>query len=135
MNSSTTPSTLADRFAWLFAGVSRALDSEAAKGRMEAWLCGGGWGWIAAPVALLMRMRARRRRNEAELVVEQLKLLMQEFVAALRQAAEEKAAATPEPQAHGNVGETAVTPPGEPVAPPRSSAISAGKESEPRRTR
>ena len=104
MVSTDTPPTLADRFARLFDGLGQAIDSEAAKGRIAAWMCGGRWAWLAAPVLLLMRMGTRRRQPEADAVVEQLKLLMQQFVAALREAEARRAAVGQAPEKPADAG-------------------------------
>jgi hypothetical protein len=122
MTLTATHTPLTDRFARLFDGLGRALDSEGTKGRIEDWLCAGGrWKWLAAPVAFLMRICARRRRQEADLLVEQIKLLMEQFVAVLREAEARKAA---EPPAAPSVESPEMG-----SAPLRISALSAVRDS------
>jgi hypothetical protein len=125
MTLTAPPTTLADRFAWFFDGLCRAIESEAAKRGIESDSCAEGrWGWLAAPVALLTRMLARRRRKEAELAAEQVRMLMEQFVALLKQAEEEREAAPPTEQGCDILEMPAVIPTDN-TAPLRFSAPSA----------
>ena len=126
----SNPPNLADRFRSLLEEVKGAL------GERRRGLLGG-------PLALLMWIRTRRERKEAEAALEQVKALLQAFVALLEELQAGKAADAPTPEVDGTREERveaevlALVPeapqsalprqPGEDMAPPRFCASSAVK--------